>query len=1368
MISRLYNLRSKLFDSLDRRFRRSRPGSVLILVVALLVLLALLGTAYINTAQSDRYSSSQNTFNTEVELLLQGLESITQGTIANNLFETGFHTDTSTSKNTPPDAVPITTDYPANASGAFIADRYPSLFNLGAVPSSNNAPYWRFLTQLPVTNNTFESPYVNGTSYPKNFALDYPQTITKSPRNPLNEPWYPTFVPVPQPNAIAGQPPIPQLFPALANVVAGQTYVYLAADTDGDGIADAGLFRLPVGTINGITYYGAVRVVDNCAAVNAAIAWAPYTDAPGGPIPASIYPTNVDFLNILNTNDGTGALANLNTVRFSATYASLTPVDDRPNAQPAAPPVPPSQLPVVRPDFTFGNQFEAAWMQLGRRLANPGYNASSPTNATGAGLKYTALDISEMQSMARHFILRDPSITNALASSSVLEQKLQNSVFTSAPSAAYLPSDPLTWYQKNFDYVNNPAVMPIRSMLVTQNPVSNFVSSKLYARGSYIAANSYSFGDWVTFTDGRAYVCIQSAPAGTGPDPTNPSGAYWERQPWASGPTKVSANTATFGQLWTGYFQVMSNIVALPAAANTTFSASPEGSANTNSVMGPNTTKVVPTIGNPETKGMFRSSIRNQGNAGTPHWGPAQELQLRAALAAVNTIDLRDSDDDVTSRDIVITGDDQATLFKVTVYGSEGEPYITEIYANDDSSASGPKGDYIAIEIYNPTSKAITLTNWQLATIQRANDGTALTPTAIPSTKTAWASTAPTIPAGGFIVLANSNAPPSSVTMPPTGPVTIVSDLDQAFDNELVLLRPRRADGTLQKVTSPTNTYDETTNVQDLVPVDSYDFTGLPATEMDPGTCWHYIRPNDPGSKQAWHFVYPGGYPDKGSAPLPMTVAKAPRQTATAIDYANVTTDLSSLGKADAALAKPVAGTATTFIDRPLPIASPDMAGPKATSLASGPANAAFPYGGFARNGDLMNVTYVGAYRISGVSAGSPAIIELNAVTMDSAMANDTSMDDILNAEQLGRQNIGRFTPVHWADTVDASGNPPTSEFALAITGPVTLRDDYVPDFVPSTAAPTQPPYWPTKTAYNWTMDLFDYLTVQAPHDDYLPDTDPAKYSAATAVANSTYLVANAGYSTANPSASTNYPTVATEEAAPVHGRININTANWRILATLPFVDGVSFTPNPGNNAALVTEQIAQSIVYYRDIDDGTYGATGVLHPHGPFQSIAELNEVPLIAPSAVPVLPLNIPPPPYASYVEANAPLPVGTLLRTVLGSYQAAGSLFPVSGVHASNSNGELAPYNSASPTSPPTAGPSNVYGDFENQNLALNRISNMITTRSDSFTAYVLVQGWRHAGTDHPELVVQRRGAFIIDRSTITPANNTSSSVTNVPVE
>jgi hypothetical protein len=74
--------------------------------------------------------------------------------------------------------------------------------------------------------------------------------------------------------------------------------------------------------------------------------------------------------------------------------------------------------------------------------------------------------------------------------------------------------------------------------------------------------------------------------------------------------------------------------------------------------------------------------------------------------------------------------------------------------------------------------------------------------------------------------------------------------------------------------------------------------------------------------------------------------------------------------------------------------------------------------------------------------------------------------------------------------------------------------------------------------------------------------------------------------------------------------------------------------------------------------------------------------------------------------------------------------------------------------------------VRADFEEKMLTLTRISNLVTTRSDSFTCYLLVQGWRDAGTANPTLVVQRRVAFIVDRSETTPTANPPTKVTYIP--
>ena len=76
--------------------------------------------------------------------------------------------------------------------------------------------------------------------------------------------------------------------------------------------------------------------------------------------------------------------------------------------------------------------------------------------------------------------------------------------------------------------------------------------------------------------------------------------------------------------------------------------------------------------------------------------------------------------------------------------------------------------------------------------------------------------------------------------------------------------------------------------------------------------------------------------------------------------------------------------------------------------------------------------------------------------------------------------------------------------------------------------------------------------------------------------------------------------------------------------------------------------------------------------------------------------------------------------------------------------------------------TAGVAN---DFEQKFLMINRISNLITTRSDTFTVYIVIQGWRNAGTARPSLVVTKRAAFIVDRNNITAAGGATPKTTSI---
>jgi hypothetical protein len=92
-------------------------------------------------------------------------------------------------------------------------------------------------------------------------------------------------------------------------------------------------------------------------------------------------------------------------------------------------------------------------------------------------------------------------------------------------------------------------------------------------------------------------------------------------------------------------------------------------------------------------------------------------------------------------------------------------------------------------------------------------------------------------------------------------------------------------------------------------------------------------------------------------------------------------------------------------------------------------------------------------------------------------------------------------------------------------------------------------------------------------------------------------------------------------------------------------------------------------------------------------------------------------------------------------------------------------LKPYNQNQGNITPGYAPDTVVGDFKTKFTMMNRVSNLVTTRSDSFTAYILLQGWRNAQTPDATLAVQRRAALLIDRSGVTPANF-SPAVTFVP--
>jgi hypothetical protein len=453
---------------------------------------------------------------------------------------------------------------------------------------------------------------------------------------------------------------------------------------------------------------------------------------------------------------------------------------------------------------------------------------------------------------------------------------------------------------------------------------------------------------------------------------------------------------------------------------------------------------------------------------------------------------------------------------------------------------------------------------------------------------------------------------------------------------------------------------------------------------------------------------------------------------------------LATLGAPDPTIATGGLNVPNTQQDVALQLNNYDFAGPNNpshtqanTGLAEPPV---YPLGGFMRNGDILQVPFIGSYKISPI--GQPTqILEMNSVTMDAAMATAAGATEIatgslsvmtrnLTAGQPVIENVGRFSPVDGLDT--GGGLAPPNDFA--------------PYVLATTANPTA---LNVNWRYHFATRLFDYLTVQSPQLDFTPDVDPsvygikyetspptfvAKYPAA-ALSTTLYPQPLANVTSGIRNAQINNVGGADEESAPIDGLVNVNTANWRVLAAVPWVPwnygaGFPTTISGLTSRGLAQLAIAQSIVRYRDYNDGSLPGGQPPHGHGPFKTLFELGRVPIYHPLTG---------------------VPMGILLRDCLGQSTALTS-------HFDYTAGNLSPGDGTS---------DNVFNDFESQYLMINRISNLVTTHSDSFTVYVLVQGWRNAETANPTLAVQRRAALIVDRSAITPLNN-SPSVTPVPTD
>ncbi len=912
--------------------RPARRGLVLIFVIVILVLLAVMVTAYLATVRIDAAPldaagiggavgaggngglTNAATLDTE----LSNVSTTVKRTLINELFKTGVAADVNYRA---PGYKPYDGFNAAAGHGGWLASSVPT-------DAGGGVPQWRFISHwLSVA--------------PNNFFFD-PRTISSG----VNLHYGVTENAVPGSFAVSYNYPVAtkhqsrtRLYPALN--VGGTNHI--AADADGDGVADAGLFYLSTDSTTDpaqpIYYLGAVRIIDNAAAVNVNTAWRRDHDtllAGAGADTANhgFFLANVGLYELLAPappagDNAAAEIARLTNARFGGAAAPNATVYQDNGA--------------ARADFTFDTWAESMDSQLARRLENPGKIA--------AAASYAAFLADNIAALRYHFVLINPDVNGT-----TLERTLLNSLLTSAanyvsnaafiermfryypagdyvtwPAASVGGAPNLTrWFNDNFhaDPATDPDTAPtLRPYLTAFNPVANAISRHYFNGALPAGMPAYS----------------------------------------ATLATKANVNTASFAVLWRAYWNVMCDDGSAEAAV-------------------------------PASATMFDSPLRG----GTALSGRQTQL-LRAAVAAVNTEDLRDPDWDVSSHTITLPADPAATFpaRQVVVFGEEGQPWLTEILLQKED----PANDYVAIELHNPYSGwLMNLKNWKLASLDR----TTLTLTAIHTF-----SNADTIPGGGYLVIQSAAAPPGGVTVP--GSAIAEPNLANAIGKELVLLRPRRVDGTLSSGTDlEGGTYNEGANLADMVPVDQADLSVPPLDTVAAETLarWHYQRPTD-----KWRFVYPG----------PLAPAAAKVMTAFAKDGA-VPSD-GTLGSANTA-------GATGEVPDPfiIQVKNVDMPGP---NPIQGTGNR-FPFGGFARDGDILQVPYFGAYRISDPGG---ALQELTAPSFDTAYMKTAAAG----------QNIGRFCP-----------DPGATD------------------------------------GYQWAAKLFDYVTAKpAPADDYLPNVNPLIYPAA-------------------------------------------------------------------------------------------------------------------------------------------------------------------------------------------------------------------------------------------------------------------------------
>jgi hypothetical protein len=1120
---------------------------------------------------------------------------------------------------------------------------------------------------------------------------------------------------------------------------------FLAADATGAGVADSALIPLSSSTIQGVKFYGAIRVVDNADAFNANTSWSREQDLDANTGNCfNFFPSDLDWLGAMNsTTSSTGTpleMQYINSLRWDNGKVNKT----NPNTVNPAATVVKDDNNVTRADFAYLNAADAFWMQLGRRPLNPN-NFALFGDATS---KYVQpYGNSDSAALAWHGQLIDldnplAKLDNQLSQLTTFPANKPDSIYAGAANCVGSAQDRFRyfaannvgyWYDWNWNFDNVAAnaasglVFPIASSGAAPTSISGlpFRSIRGMTVGNNPTANLCLMVDYATLPDPAKKAAVSPAQIVPVPSLTHPN--------------RTSLNTADFPELWRAFINVMGGSLGPdPATGKTALYVPGDDLKNPMTPNGGICRNVLrdPNAGTSKSTG-FTSPI----DSASQRFDSKNVLLLRAALAAVNVMTLRESHgynptgayfipDPV--RQAISLQTVNGTPVQVLVYGATANPYIGEVYANtDQSDHSGKANDsgFVAIKLYNPYPFPIQLKDYRLAVVDRRAGTYPNMPVTLLKVLTIPAATA-TIGANNTVLLTNYNAAGGKPNVkywpmepfpagPPATKIIVVPDLHLVLDDtanggaaggELVLLRHLNAGAA--------------SSVAFEVPVDSYDFSGLKLNgPKGMANRWHYIRTTGNGTAaNRWKCIYPGTYTGKNAA------SDQPRVEGTDVVAPWDPATKPEPGLNPKVLLTNATNTGTYANFNGIQICNADMGGfNKFTTNAT----RVFPFGAFARVGDVVQAPYVGSYVVlsSGtaqsvgltpaaaavpVPSFSTTVMEINPVTVDTCFADDGDQGDDKFEE------VGRFCPVDSLGAGNYNDYNPYGYYTNTDPNP----------------GPTPGSVGKSLWRYRFASSVVDqFTTVSNPELDYFPNINPIAWKARAgqktpvAVPNLVSTKGNAN----------NLNEFATE------GRVNINSASWRMLAAIEMIPASQggnapylFAAVNGMPAATTYNQaLAKFIVRYRDVDDGipkTAGGNSYVQGHGPFKSLMELNKV-------------FDPKDPTRTFQNALKKM---TLVGTDptyynWGNYAPGPAHHPARGTPADNL-----------PAS-----------DWMEKTLMVSRISNMVTLRSDSFTAYVIVQGWRNAGTQFPDLVLQKRMAVLIDRSQVGTTNGTVSSY-NIPTD